>query len=132
MDTLQAMLSAYIQQSLTSDDFAEQFIEYWNDIRLEQNRAIDSAGIRSTLDTLWSQYKTGDLDEISYGMQWTETLNTLENVRILPQSIIFTMGNEIYSLLILIKESEHLEPQEIPDEETIRAHCQNLLDTMDG
>ncbi len=132
MDTLQAMLSAYLQQSLTTDDFAEQYIEYWNDIRLEQHKAIDTAGIRSALDNLWSQYKAGDLDEVSYGMQWTETLNTLENVRIPPQSILFAMGNEIYSLLILLKESEHLETQEIPSEAILREHSQNLLDTMDS
>jgi len=132
VDTLQALLSAYLHQSLTTDDFADQFIEQWNDIRLEQNKAIDSAGIRSTLDNLWSEYKAGDLDEVTYGMKWTEALNTLENVRILPQSIVFTLGNDIYSQLILLKESEHLEAQEIPTDEALREHCQNLLDTFDN
>jgi len=125
------MLSAYLQNSLTTDDFAEQFIEAWNDIRLEQNKAIESAGIRSTLDDLWTQYKAGDLDEITYGMKWTETLSQLENVRILPQSIVFTMGNEIYNLLILFKEREYLDTQEVPTEEALRTQCKTLLESID-
>lgn len=131
MDTLRAMLSAYLQHSLIMDDFADQFIDAWNDIRLEQNKAIESSGIRSTLDNLWAQYKAGELDEVDYGMQWTATLNTLENVRILPQSIVFTIGNEIYNLLILYKESDHLSTQEIPTEDVIRAQSQHLLETID-
>lgn|GEM_PF-1759932 len=131
MDILHPMLSAYLQNSLTTDDFAEQFIEAWNDIRLEQNKAIESAGIRSTLDDLWTQYKAGDLDEITYGMKWTETLSQLENVRILPQSIVFTMGNEIYNLLILFKEREYLDTQEVPTEEALRTQCKTLLESID-
>jgi len=131
VDILHPMLSAYLQNSLTTDDFAEQFIEAWNDIRLEQNKAIESAGIRSTLDDLWTQYKAGDLDEITYGMKWTETLSQLENVRILPQSIVFTMGNEIYNLLILFKEREYLDTQEVPTEEALRTQCKTLLESID-
>ena len=130
MDTLGDMLSAYLQNSLTTDDFADQFIEVWNEIRLEQNKAIETAGIRSTLDDLWAQYKAGDLDEITYGMQWTETLNTLKNLSILPQSIVFTLGNEVYNLLILYKESEYLDSEEIPTEEDIRTQSQHLLNSI--
>jgi hypothetical protein len=130
MDTLQAMLNAYLQNTLTTDDFARQFIDLWNDIRVEQNKAIESSGFRSTLDDLWTQYKAGDLDEVTYGMKWTETLSKLKNVRIPPQSIIFTMGNEIYNLLILQKESEHLDTQEIPTEGALQTQCQDLLDII--
>ena len=95
MDTLHAMLNAYLTNSLTTDDFADQFIEHWNGIRIEQNQAIEEFGVRDTLDELWQQYRSGEIDEITYGMQWTDTLSKLKNVRILPQSFIFTIGNKI-------------------------------------
>lgn len=131
MDTLHAMLNAYLENTLTTDDFADQFIDIWNDIRLEQNKAIEKSGIRETLDELWEQYKTGDLDEVAYGMQWTDALSNLKNVRILPQSIVFTIGNEIYNLLTLYKESEHLDTQEIPTDEALYEQAQYLLGLID-
>ena len=132
MDTLHAMLNAYLENSLTIDEFADHFIEYWNDIRVEQNKAIDEFGLRGTLDALWRQYKAGDIDEVSYGMQWTDTLSKLKNVRILPQSFVFTIGNEIYNLLTLHKESEHLDIQEVPTDEALREQVQQLLDLIDS
>jgi len=131
METLQSLLKAYLDNSLNTDDFAEQFIDYWNQIRIEQNKAIDESGIRTELDSLWQQYKAGDLDEVTYGMQWTEALSKLEGVRIQPQSIVFSIGNEIYNQLTLHQESEHLDTQEIPTGETIRETARSLLDTFD-
>ena len=131
METLQSLLKAYLNNSLNTDDFADQFIDYWNQIRVEQNKAIDESGIRKELDDLWQQYKAGELDEVTYGMQWTEALSKLEDVRIQPQSIVFSIGNEIYNLLTLHQESEHLDTQEIPTDETIRDNARSLLDTFD-
>jgi hypothetical protein len=132
MDTLHAMLNAYLGNSLTTDEFADQFIEHWNDIRVEQNKAIDDSGMREKLDVLWKQYKAGDMDEVAYGMRWTDTLSKLKNVRILPQSIVFTIGNEIYNHLTLYKESEQLDTQEIPTDEALREQVKQLLDLVAG
>lgn len=131
MDTLRAMLNAYLTNSLTTDDFADHFIEYWNGIRIEQNQAIEEFGVRETLDELWQQYRSGEIDEITYGMQWTGALSKLKNVRILPQSFVFTIGNKIYNLLTLLKESDHLDTQEIPTDEAFREEAQRLLDLID-
>lgn len=132
MNTLQTLVHAYIENSLSTDDYAEQFINFWNEVRIEQNKAIDEANIRQDLDNLWQQYRSGELDEVTYGMQWTEVLNQLTSIEIPPQSIIYTMGNEVYSLLVMYKESEHLEDQDIPTQGTIKEHSKNLLDALDN
>jgi len=131
MDTLRSLLQAYLDNSLTTDQFGDQFIDYWNEIRVEQNKAIDQSGIRGDLDTLWQKYKAGDMDEVTYGMQWTETLSQLKGIRISPKSIIYTLGNEIYNQVTLHKESDHLDTQEIPTESEIRKNAESLLDTID-
>ena len=134
MTTLHALLKAYLDQSLSLDEFSKQFIEYWNEIRVEQNKAINDSGIRETLDSLWKKYKSGMMDEVDYGMQWTEILTTLpEDVRILPQSIVFSLGNELYSQLIMHQEGDdHLDAEDIPTEESIEEHTRSLLDSIEA
>lgn len=133
MDTLRAMLNAYLDNSLDAEEFSKQFIDYWNDIRAEQNRAIDEAGIRNTLNDLWKQYKASEMDEIAYGMEWTTTLSKLPSgIRILPQSIVYAIGNELYSILIMLQEEEHLETQDLPSLDSIREYSQILIDTIEG
>lgn len=130
MNTLKAMLQAYLANSMSTEEFTEQFISFWNEIRVEQNKAIESSGIRSELDALWSDYKAGNLDEVTYGMRWTEALNKLENVRIMPQSIVASLGNDVYNYLTLYSESEHIDTQEVPTEAIIRETSQNLLESI--
>ncbi len=132
MDTLRSLLKAYLDNTITTDDFADQFIEFWNEIRIEQNKAIDASGIREELDKLWKQYKDGDLDEVTYGMKWTETLTKVNNVRIAPQSIVYTLGNDIYNQVTLYQELEHLDTQEIPKETAIQANVKSLQDAIDN
>ena len=132
MDTLQSLLKAYLDNTITTDDFANQFIEFWNEIRIEQNKAIDESGIREELDKLWKQYKDGDLDEVTYGIKWTETLTTVDHVRIAPQSIVYTLGNDIYNQVTLYQELEHLDTQEIPKEAAIQANVKSLQDAIDN
>lgn len=132
MDTLWSLLSAFEGKSLPVEKFSEQFIDYWNDVRAEQNKAINSAGIRGELDDLWSKYKSGGMNEVTYGMQWTELLARLpEDIRIPPHSILYTLGNELYSMLIMYQESDHLDTEEIPTLESIQLKCQVLLDAID-
>lgn len=133
MDTLQAMLSAHLDNSLDAEAFSNQFIDYWNVIRAEQNKAIDEAGIRDTLNNLWKQYKAGDMDEVAYGMEWTTTLTKLPpTIRILPQSILYAIGNELYTILIMLQEEEHLETQDVPSLDSVREYCQILIDTIEN
>lgn len=132
MDTLWSLLSAFQGKSISIKEFSEQFIDYWNDVRVEQNKAIDAAGIRDELDDLWSKYKAGEMNEVTYGMQWTELLARLpEDIRIPPHSIVYSLGNELYSILIMYQESEHLDTAEIPTIESIQEDCQILLDAID-
>lgn len=132
MDTLRAMLHAYLDQSLDAEQFSTQFIEYWNEIRVEQNKAIDEAGIRDKLNDLWKKYKAGEMDEITYGMEWTTILTHLPStVRVPPQSIVYAIGNELYSILIMLLEEEHLETQDVPSLDSIREYSQILIDAVD-
>lgn len=131
MDTLQSLLKAYLDKSLSTDEFADQFIDFWNEIRIAQNKAIETSGVRAELDDLWKQYKAGEMDEITYGMKWTETLTKIDSFQISPQSIVYTIGNDLYNQLTLYKESEHLDTEEIPTETAIQANVDSLQDAIE-
>ena len=131
METLISLLQAYLDKTFDLDTFAKQFIEYWNDIRIEQNKAIHEQGIRPQLDVLWKQYQDDILDEHRYAEQWHLIIAQVKDVRIAPHSVIDTAGNELYNKLILYQESEHLEEDEIPTPLEILTKSKEVLELIE-
>ena len=132
MERLRLLLNAFLEGSLTIEEFSNQFIQFWNEIRIDQNKAIEQSGKRDTLDELWTQYRSGNLDGVTYGMKWTETLSDLQGLQIAPTSIVNTIGDEVYHLVMLQKEAQQFETEKAPPVETIREQVRQLLDTINA
>lgn len=131
METLKSLLQAHINKTLDLETFAGQFIDYWNDIRVEQNKAIHEQGIRPQLDILWKQYQDDVIDEASYAEQWHLIVEQVHGVRVTPHSSVDNAGNELYNKLILFQESENLHEDEVPTPLEILTKCKDVLDIVE-
>lgn len=132
MQSLKSLLNNFLENTISFEAFTQQYLDFWQEVREEQQATIDEQGYRPILNDLWQQYRSGAIDEVDYGMQWTEVMQKISNVRIPLHSIVNSICTDLYNKLTLYLESKLVDIEEVPTIEELREICDYLASTIDA
>jgi hypothetical protein len=65
-----ALIKAFLAHTISADDFAMWYLKWWNEIREEQDKAVNEAGLRDSFISLGNQFDSKSINLKTYETRW--------------------------------------------------------------
>lgn len=69
------LIKAFLAHTISADDFAMQYLNWWNQVRIEQDKAINDAGLHDAFINLGNQFDSNLINLKTYKIRWRQLVD---------------------------------------------------------